>query len=506
MTDVSAGTDLTGVLDSSGEYRLLDGTHTLSTSLNMADDIILTGTSGAVLSLGGGVLLRPGSNTQILDLSITGVNTNSAIRPLALSGREGQSNIVIKGCNIDTAFISLGQGFGNNWHTDIVIEKCLFTNSNGVFSETGERFTVRDNIFITNSDAKYNVRLWGAGHVVQGNYIDGGKTGVTFIANHSISGADDVVSTDNLVVGNTILNIAEEAISTDVVGNNGDQCAIRDYDTVSSTSGTDQVILSNAAWTGESALTGSKYYMIFLSGTLIGNYYLIETHSNATFTLDGIDADIGDVSASDKVAVGLIFKDSTIANNYIKSDKGLTTKGSGIILHGLGHNLTVVNNIVDCQGTEATTDLAETWAIRETNLNSVTSTDTVTGNARRCPTSGNTIRNNYWYRGGIGYELYHDYGVAADFTPASSTQTNNTADTDPKASDTGFLDGDSPCIGAGYKWWAADDRPKDSNGFPLPERADIGAVVFNSAGIKKAGAVFPGITQASCSVSKAIAL
>lgn len=463
MTDVAAGTDLSGVLNSSGSYNLLAGGHTVSADLDMADTIDLTGEAGAQLSITGTALLRPGSNTRIHDLSIV-MASGAGIRLKATAGSTHQHFVDIDSCRIAGGLVQIYAGFGNALHTDIKIARNTFTGS-GVICNIASRVSITSNTFENTVAGTRAIRVWGNGHRIIGNTIRGGVVGITYISNASaILGLAQC--NDGIISGNVISEVTEEAISIDSVANTYASCSVREYDTIAVGGSADAakrtVTLSDAGWAGSSAFDGSKFHLVFISGTNAGKAYLITAHANAAFTLDITDGEYDTLSDADECVVCVLVYGITIANNTITSTQGPTSgKGSGIVFHGCGHGCDISNNYVDVLGSSGDPG---TWAFREADLNTVTYTvaTSICDNYLRCPVGVNTVRNNFWAQGATG-RWYKNYGAEADFTPVTSTLSGNIT---------------SGAVTGGGVWIVG---VRASDDLPLPLRPDIGAVQDRNA-------------------------
>ena len=463
MTDIIAGTVLSTVLNSSGSYTLLAGTHTVTASLTMAAGISLTGTPGAVLvigqSPGTGVLLRPDSNTVFHGLERIAFAPDNHFRVAAAQASNvSWRQCVFEGAGREQAHIEVFAATGNVLHSHISVIDCDFQEA-GIVCNVATNLMVKGNRF-NNPAGTRGVRMWGSGHRVLNNEFRGGSVfAVSYLSNIDVV-KGIAIATDGVISGNTIYDCIEESISLDLVGNSYASCSVRDYDVVPSTghgdAGKRVVSLDSANWAGSSAYNNGNWHMAFVSGALAGNVYRIVAHANAAFLLDITDTDYDLIATSDGVAIQAAVYGIKIANNYIHTEAGgSSNKGSGVVLHGCGHGCTVANNVVSVLGSTGDPGV---WALREADLVNIAGAG-VTGLSLRAPVGNNIIINNNWERGAVG-RWYRNYTTGNDYAPLAFAESNGLSGIGASRLENGA--------------WVAGVRGSDD--LPLPLRPDMGAV------------------------------
>lgn len=455
VTVVPAGTNLTTVLNTSGDYELQYGTHTLTVDFKTASNVSITAVEGATLVLPTGIDLEYRDGFLLSGVQIR-MADSARIKAVAESGDSHTNGADIIGNTIiatgdavsgSTApHLYLGQGF-NSYHRNIRIRGNIL-NRVFILEEVGDSITYEENIFL-NMDSLRPLQFWGSNHIVRGNYVSGGILGISVLGRHDIA-ANRRQCMNNSITSNIVIGTSEEGISMDVIGNVGAQSVVREYDTVGSKPGSPVINLSSANWAAQTNYNGSRYSVIFVSGTLRGQRFLITDHVGAGFTLDMASTDYANVAVGDGVSVQLACYASTIANNItIPALKSHRAHTSGIVLHGTGVGITIANNIAyGINDGEGAGDGALTnFAIRETSLNSIDPASSITGNLRRAPVGGNTISNNRNLGGGIGHD-YKNYGSATDYTALPSTYGGNS---DLAAAAVGWIGGPSPSTAGGFR-------------------------------------------------------
>lgn len=460
VTSIDAGTDLSTVLNAAGSYELQPGTHTVSTGFTIAADVTLTSAPDAALVIAASQTLKFSDRDVIEDNDIR-MSSGSVFQAEAVSGDTETRGARIEGNAFSrngtisaNPYVRFGQGFNSYHRNNMVVDNDFYQIN--ILQEVGEGQKYINNRFYNMAGLR-PIQLWGKANRVIGNYVSGGITGILYLADHSIGSGAPARSpcTQNVTSGNIVLDTTEEAISMDLTGDSATRTVAREYDTIGSLGGSPVVTLASGNWSAQTTYTGSKYDLVVVSATnasMVGKRYKIITHLGAAFTTDISSSDYANLTIGDGVAVILECYENTISNNValpmLASDRAYT---SGIVLHGLGLNTTISNNITrgEYDGV-GTGDIGayDYYAIREASLNGITATDSVTGLKRRAPVGLNTISTNRSLGGGVGvdYNNYDD-GVTADYTPPASTSTGNAVVT---AADVGWSGGTSPTTAAGF--------------------------------------------------------
>ncbi len=461
-TSITAGTDLSTVLNTSGEYELQAGTHQVTTSFTMATDVKLTGVPSAVLLIKAGQILTFDDRDSLKDLNIV-MEDNSRIQAAAVSGNTFVANAEIVGNMVSVTgtittrpSIRLGQGFNSYHRYNTIADNDFF--SVPILEEVGDANYYLGNRFYNMAGLR-PIQTWGSNHYIIGNYVSGGVLGISLLGKHNIA-ANRRPCTGNVISGNVVTGTSEEGISMDLVGNIAAETVVREYDTIATKPGSPTITLASANWVAQTTYTGSLYDLVVVSATnsaMVGRRFKITTHSGASFTLDITSGDYANLTVGDGVAVKLECYGNTIANNVVlptlASDRAAT---SGIALWGLGIGNTIVNNIVfgqyDGTGLGGTVNGVplNNFALIEASLNGITASDSVTGLQRRASVGLNTITNNINLGGGIGAE-YRDYGSNPVYTPPASTYASNATYTRAQLGWLGGALADEPgevCLGA----------------------------------------------------------
>ena len=451
-TPITAGTDLSTVLNSSGEYELQAGTHTVSTGFTMATSVTLTCVPEASILLSSSVILKFDDNNIISGCNWR-MSNDSRLQAEAVSGNTFVQNAIIENNVFSTSgtittapTLRFGQGFNSYHRNNIVMNNSFF--SVVVLEEVGDNIDYIGNQWF-GMDNLRPLQWWGSNHDILRNYVNGGIFGLSALGKHNIA-ANRRPCTNNNVSSNIVLNTSEEGISFDVVGNVAAETVLREYDTVASKPGGDVINLTSANWIAQTTYTGSLYDAVFTSGTLAGQRFKITTHLGAAFTLSGLSSVYASVTVGDGVSIQLSCYGNTIANNIV-IPKLTSTRAhtSGIALHGTGVDTNIINNIVygENDGVGAGESGYTYFAIREASLNSITATDSITGNARRGPVGLNQVIGNRNLGGGIGSD-YKNYGGSPDYTPPPSTYSDNLT---ISSSSIFWVGGDAPTTAEGFK-------------------------------------------------------
>lgn len=354
-----------------------------STELYIDTNAILNALSGGQIVLGG--------NNASLDGDGTVTNTGGVSYPIECRG--ANITCALGPLRLYDMFVRVLQ---NNSPPSMNVTGTYFNNAQ-LYFETADNSTITGATW-TNCATKRPFQCAYCQNVtVEDGFIDSGIAGVIFLANHSISAARKA-NTGNIVQDMTISGVSEEGINFDVNGDEETQNAVREYDTVSSTSGTNQIVLADAGWTGDTTYNSGNYYLGFISGALIGEYYKISSQSGATFTLTGMTAElIATIQAGDQVWIGLPAFNNTIKRNTISD--------GGIVLWGLAFDNTV-------GGSTADKNTLINAGISCYNLDGLAS-GTVTGNSGRAPCDNNVLTYNKIINGTLCANCSTDYGGIA---------------------------------------------------------------------------------------------
>lgn len=486
-TPITAGTDLSTVLNSSGEYELQAGTHTVNATFTMATNVTLTAAEDASLVIASGQILNFDDGNVIEGVYIR-MESNSRLQAAAASGNTTVQNARIEGNTfvrsgtITTApYLRFGQGFGaGQFHQNNVVRDNDFYEVS-ILEEVGNNIAYEGNHFYNMAGLR-PLQIWGSNHRVIGNYVDGGIFGLSLLGKHNIAAARRPC-TGNVFAGNIVLNTSEEGISMDVVGNVAAETVIREYDTVATTPGSSVITLSSANWSAQTTYTGSVYDLVFVTGTLAGKRYKITTHSGASFTLANVSSDYASITVGDGVSIQLSCYGNTIANNIVIPAliEGRDFS-SGIVLHGTGTENTIANNIV--YGVDTGAGSFDNYAIREANLNGIVATDAITydgtnsttiaATQRRAPVGLNTITNNRSIGGGTGVD-YINYSSSADYTPIGSTYTDMQEVTRESLK---WIGGPNPATAEGFQ--PKPNSPLIGAGSPLGAKYDYNSFRFGN--------------------------
>lgn|GEM_PF-5319442 len=429
-TEITAGTDLTGVLNSSGEYELQDGAHTIAANFTTAADVIVTATEGATLYINSSVIFEYRDGFELRGVQVRMAN-DSELKTEAESGDTHVDGAVLSGNTFMTTGtittnpqVRISQGFAT-YQRNIDIEDNDFFGVE-VYEEFADATHIVGNRFFDFDTDGYPIRYWGSNHYIARNFITGGQIGIGALGRHDLN-AFRLPCTGNRIISNIVLNTSEEGISFDSLANNGTWTVLREYDTVATTPGSSVITLADGDWAAQTTYNSSRYDAVFTSGDLAGTRHKITTHSGASFTLSIDGGDYALIQVGDGVSVQLSCYGNTIAHNVVMPTLASHRANvSGIVLHGIGINNQIYNNVVygETDGVGTGDNNFTYLAIREANLNSVNPASGITGNQRRGPVGPNMIVSNRSLGGGMGAN-YRNYGAAGDYTPPESTYTDN---------------------------------------------------------------------------------
>lgn len=261
-------------------------------------------------------------------------------------------------------------------------------NNAQIYCETCDNATWSGNTF-TNTAGKRPIQcIYCKAVTIEDNTIDGCVVGILMLNYYSIGGTRKAVE-NNIIQDNTVSGCTEETISIESNAQDVDVSGIRDYDTVASTAGTNQVLLADADWTGTSTYNSGEFYLGFITGALKGNYYKISAHAADTFTLTGMTATpLATVQAGDAVWIGLPAINNIIRRNTLTVNQ---TGASGLVLYGLAFDNTVGGSPSDRN--TVTTTLSNQQSMTCTSLDGLF-TGFVTGNSTKAPCDGNNMTFN----------------------------------------------------------------------------------------------------------------
>lgn len=287
----------------------------------------------------------------------------------------------------------------------------------GIYAEIMNGATISNNTFDNDTGVEpSSIQCLSCKNVtVDGNTIVGGTTGILFLHSWACSGCRKATE-GNTVSDNVVSGISEESISFETNSGSSATDAIREYDTVASTTGTNQVTLADAGWTGDSSYASGEFYLGFITGALAGEYYKISSKTNGTMTLTGMTADlIATINVGDAVWLGLPIINNTIVRNRV------TISGAssyGIVLYG-----TAFDNTVGGSRANANIVIVEEGATTKETITCTSLDDlhtgTVTGNALKGPCDGNTFSYNRMVGGkhNVGKFIDCAGSCAEDTTP-----------------------------------------------------------------------------------------
>ena len=197
-------------------------------------------------------------------------------------------------------------------------------------------------------------------------------------------------TTEKIVSANNAFNNSkEEGYTMDSTPDARAYSPIWEYDVVASSTGT-SVTLNNTGgeWTGVGDVYAAKgdAYMLFVDGTLAGRHALITGHNDAAFTLDtegGLD--FTDVSASDQIVIGYVYR-----KNYTAYNTATDTGNDGPFLqYGMVYEDLTEGNTVTKEY-DSDIDIRAMWDI-PLNDNSIVG---YTSSCGLAPTGANLIKDN----------------------------------------------------------------------------------------------------------------
>lgn len=423
--------DSASTTDAAIDTALSSGSVCITGSSSITVDQTVTIPSTNVLYTGSGATLAVTTGGQI---TMTGsgtidgftISTSNVQFPLKVEGSGGITPTIQ---NIKCVGASGTPGNGCPYVVQTAtpagptIQNNTYTNA-GIYAEIMNGAQILNNTFDNDTGVEPSSFqcLSCKNTTVDGNTIVGGTTGILFLHSFSCSGCRKATE-GNTVSDNVVSGVSEESISFETNSGSSTTDAIREYDTVGSTSGTNQVILADAGWTGDTSYASGEFYLGFITGTLIGQYFKISAKTNGTFTLTGMTAELlATVSAGDEVWVGLPIINNTIVRNRV-TIAGASTYG--IVLYGIAFDNTIGGSMANANTIVKTYGSTTKESITCTSLDDL-HTGTVTGNALKGPCDGNTISYNILIGGTIKPGKFIDCAgsCAEDTTPDYSLSGN----------------------------------------------------------------------------------
>jgi hypothetical protein len=336
--------------------------------------------------------IKPQGKNVIREISFTGIAT----RAISIVGSNAKNDIEISDNYFNGQSIGVYVDRGVN-----VVCYNIRVNNNQFQSMRNDAIlcvTVNDSEFCNNyirGTLNKNIEFFGGKrNLIQGNNIETGVTGISFIFQWTTARAQGQVD-GNKIIGNTIRNISEESISFDVRGNIADDMATRERSTVArktASGGFNFIHLSHTElWNSNKPYIGAC--MCFFTGKLKGQVFEILDYGSPSpdvrFNMR-ITADVmSEVEAGDVVIIGAPFTNNIIQGNNIVMPHGPLT--TGIFLYGLCYYNLVDSNIVRCLSSDSGKP-----GIRVRSLGGLNKTNSLTNppGGRDAPSENNTLSNN----------------------------------------------------------------------------------------------------------------
>ena len=169
-------------------------------------------------------------------------------------------------------------------------------------------------------------------------------TGIWFATAYSWAGNDGIIS-DNIVAGNDVGGIWQEAISFDNFSSGAATNSL-EYDTISST-GANTVTLSDAGWSAAGNDLYNNAYMFFLTGDLKGNAYQITDQALGVFTFSETVSSAGN---GDIIVIGVPFLNNYVGYNTV-SDYGWNY--ASVLLYGVTYGTLIEGHTDESANTSA---------------------------------------------------------------------------------------------------------------------------------------------------------
>lgn len=386
----------------------------ITASVAMAQGCRLFGEGGAGVVSNGAFTIQPDSNCSIEGLNFEGTGTygiQTASTPTV--------GVVVRNCVFNGINLRVLQATGGQ-HKNVTLEG-NYLNGSEILVERMTHSLIRGNIARSTAGLR-PIQLYGGQYItIDNNEIYAGTTGILCLYHTTIVGSlgfQYIVIQDNHVEG-----VTEESISFDVRGSEAALMQVREYDTVSSTSGSNQVILADADWAAQTTYNGGGWYLGFITGALIGQYFLVSAHNGATFTLSGITSEqLSSVQAGDQIWVGAVTQYCEVKRNTIQMPNETTI--AGIVLYGQCFNNTIGGASGD-GNTITNLGAADEYGILLRSLDGLAAGGD-TGNQRRSPVDRNTVSWNT-VTGALCGESPLDFGgIGGMFSVSGNTFSNNT--------------------------------------------------------------------------------
>lgn len=397
------------------------GTVTLDADLDIPASRTLIADGSVTLNGASGFRVNQSGSNSVLDgFTLIGNDTTGyPIRWHNANPNTGNTGMTVQNCTIRDGMLYVLQN--NVGHAGSINDNTF--NNARIYAEVIKDSIIEDNSFTSVASKRPIEIAYGSSNTIQRNNLKGGTAGIIFLVNHTINAARKATN-GNIVQDNEIVGVTEESISFDLNGDEATASGIREYDTVSSTAGTDQVVLGDADWTGNTTYNTGNYYLGFVTGAQIGTRWRISAQSGATFTLVGMDAGtLATISAGDQIWIGLPAFNNTIRRNRITMAN--TASSTGIMLWGLAFGNTIGGSAANANFIK-NLGAGNLWAVECASLDGMAS-GTVTGNTShgRAPCDGNTISHNLSMRGLISDRQQDFGGVAGMYSIAGNSYSNN---------------------------------------------------------------------------------
>ena len=199
------------------------GAYKVSSTLTVPEGVSIIGDDGATLN----TTLRLSNYSKVINIIF-----KDQSRAIIIGYTQYVTGAEVRDCTFGKSTWATILAYKAN---ECVIDNNVLVNQRGRFPDGSKP---GQNIII----------LGGKRNRITNNTVYGGKTGILFkYSRISNGGGYDSIIEDNTVMNNTVEAFMEEGISFDVVGNDSNQVATLEYDTISTARGS-QVTLAHANW------------------------------------------------------------------------------------------------------------------------------------------------------------------------------------------------------------------------------------------------------------------
>lgn len=387
--------------------------------------------SGSTASTILGTGFNLGTDSFCEDLGFNGLSlTSTTQRGVTTRNDVGVARARVSRCRFrdyQTSVAVLIRAIPNDAPTHCVVEDTLFENCQyAILVERGVCCRIIRNTSVSKVGSGRHIVLYSAENcIIADNLLTGGIVGIAGLMNRTVAGTFAIQG--NVIRGNTVVAVSEEAISLDMFGNDANSIAVIDHGVVRSL-GTYSTAGGQLTLTLDSAFTdapNNKYFrlrLVLTSGAAAGTVLKIDASSGALLTLNGVRPDTADlIAVGDTISIGLPMFGNIITGNEIR-DAGKWS----VVLWGFCVGNVVAQNTFRTSLSSSVADTGrpsggvEIWGLDGLAVSTISHT----GRPGRAPSMLNKITHNVLDRCRT-YEGVKAYGGATGFAQRGNDMEDN---------------------------------------------------------------------------------